>query len=179
MSPSYYVAKNGQTEGPYTLAQMRGMWKQGTLTAVMQYVTEGETEWKPLSQMVKQLEPAPMTLEKRPGRLTWLGLIGTFLFISGALLSFQISIFLFLANLLLGLACFLWLRSEKAKPLPGGGLTAGLALFAVVCIGLAVADWWRVKSSNEARMAVHAESLEIQRRNDKEWKEFEARYKTD
>ena len=53
----YYVIQNGETNGPYTIGQLRAMWNSGTLTGETLYCREGWTEWLPLSAMIEELEP--------------------------------------------------------------------------------------------------------------------------
>jgi GYF domain 2 len=53
----YYVMVDEKQQGPYILAQLRAMWRAGSLTAETQYWFEGQTEWMPLETILELLEP--------------------------------------------------------------------------------------------------------------------------
>jgi|GEM_PF-2335116 len=59
---------NEQQTGPYTAAQLREMWKAGTITSETLYWREGMTEWQPLSGILHELEskPAPPAVSPPP-----------------------------------------------------------------------------------------------------------------
>ncbi|GAA5137461.1 hypothetical protein GCM10023213_14200 [Prosthecobacter algae] len=186
MTPTYYIARNGQTEGPFTLTQLRGMWKQGALNLAMQFMPQGESEWKPLADLQPVLEPKPYTLEKSPGHLTPLGIAGVFIFGLLAIASYQvplpsmvINVIIFLFNLLVAVGCYLWVRSEKARPMPGGALGYAAITVALVCFVLGAADWWRVRKENEDRLRMKAMEQQILRDSKKEWDEWVKRTSRD
>ncbi len=54
---SYYIIQNEETKGPYTLGQLRSMWSAGSITSNTMHCQEGDTEWRPLSAIVRELEP--------------------------------------------------------------------------------------------------------------------------
>lgn len=49
----YYLWKNEQQVGPYTLDQLKSMWNSGTITTETMYWFEGLTEWIPLGVLVE------------------------------------------------------------------------------------------------------------------------------
>jgi TM2 domain-containing membrane protein YozV len=54
---SYYILQNDETKGPYTLGQLRSMWSSGSITTKTMHCQEGDSEWRPLSGIVRELEP--------------------------------------------------------------------------------------------------------------------------
>jgi hypothetical protein len=56
----FYLWLNGKAEGPFTLDQLRGMWKIGRVNALTQVCIEGDQEWTPLEWMEEQLNPKPV-----------------------------------------------------------------------------------------------------------------------
>lgn len=54
----YYLGKNGQQTGPFTVEQLQGMVAGGQLTAADLLWTEGMSEWKPASTLLPSLFPA-------------------------------------------------------------------------------------------------------------------------
>lgn len=65
MDTLYYIARDGEQQGPYTVTQLRNMWQSGTITAHTQYWFEGAASWQPLIRIRTLLEgeqgraPAP------------------------------------------------------------------------------------------------------------------------
>ncbi|MDR1305515.1 MAG: DUF4339 domain-containing protein [Verrucomicrobiales bacterium] len=45
----YYLHLDGVVKGPYALAQVQGMWRNGTLTMDTLCLQEGTDEWMPLT----------------------------------------------------------------------------------------------------------------------------------
>lgn len=56
MDNPYYLLIKDETQGPFTLHQVRAMWNAGTLTGVTFFTRPGMTEWKPLLDMQNELE---------------------------------------------------------------------------------------------------------------------------
>jgi hypothetical protein len=55
----FFLAENGATRGPFTLAQLKSMWGSGALTGRMLYWQQGFDEWRPLSTIAEALERRP------------------------------------------------------------------------------------------------------------------------
>lgn len=53
----YYIIEGSETRGPYTTGQLRGMWNTGSITGKTMHCPEGDSEWRPLSSILHQLEP--------------------------------------------------------------------------------------------------------------------------
>jgi hypothetical protein len=53
---SYYLLLNDEQKGPYTIGQLRAMWRSGAITADAQYWEDGLTEWLPVSSLADQLD---------------------------------------------------------------------------------------------------------------------------
>ena len=53
----YYLHRDGTQTGPFTIGQLRSMWQSGSITAQVQYWFEGATEWRPLINILRLLEP--------------------------------------------------------------------------------------------------------------------------
>ena len=53
----YYILQEDETKGPYTIGQLRGMWNMGSITGKTMHCQEGDSEWRPLSTILHQLEP--------------------------------------------------------------------------------------------------------------------------
>jgi len=51
---SYYIAESGETQGPYSRAQLKSMWDQGLITSDTQYWTEGMDDWHLLSNLLEE-----------------------------------------------------------------------------------------------------------------------------
>jgi len=45
MPDDYYIAKAGETEGPYSKAQLKSMWDCGLITSDTQYWRQGVDDW--------------------------------------------------------------------------------------------------------------------------------------
>jgi TM2 domain-containing membrane protein YozV len=59
----HYVILDGQTAGPYTIGQMRHMWREGRIHAETQHFMDGYAEWLPLHVFAADLDdPAPAAL---------------------------------------------------------------------------------------------------------------------
>jgi GYF domain 2/RDD family len=61
----YYTYRNGQQAGPYTFAQVRSMWRVGSLDAATLYFTAGMTEWKPLLDLAPDLDDPALSSPPR------------------------------------------------------------------------------------------------------------------
>jgi len=55
----YYLWLNETQAGPYTLQQVQSLWSAGQITALTLYWQEGKTDWKPLGDIISEIEPAP------------------------------------------------------------------------------------------------------------------------
>lgn len=64
----YLISDNGQTQGPFTITQLRSMWHSGAVTGETLYCEEGSDVWLHLRVLEQQLEEqsAPTT----PSRTT-------------------------------------------------------------------------------------------------------------
>jgi hypothetical protein len=59
---SYYLLLNSEQKGPYTIGQLRAMWRSGAVTSDTQYWEDGLTEWLPVSTLADQLDaPEPQS----------------------------------------------------------------------------------------------------------------------
>ena len=54
---SYYLSLNDQVTGPYTVAQMRSMWRNGTITTETPVRGPSQQEWAPADKMRAVFEP--------------------------------------------------------------------------------------------------------------------------
>ena len=65
----YYVVIDGVTRGPYSLFQLRCMWKDGQITEETQYAEEGGDVWLHLRVLEDELEGAqPFSASNIPNR---------------------------------------------------------------------------------------------------------------
>jgi hypothetical protein len=53
---SFYIRVEDQSKGPYTLQQLREMWKKGAVNSKTTYCEEGGTQWRSLAMMQMVLE---------------------------------------------------------------------------------------------------------------------------
>lgn len=53
---SFYIRADEQSKGPYTLQQLRAMWKKGAVSSKTTYCEEGGTQWRSLAMMQMVLE---------------------------------------------------------------------------------------------------------------------------
>lgn len=56
VADSFWVHKANEQCGPYTLAQLQNMWRNGLVTQATLYWQHGFEEWFPLSTMIESLE---------------------------------------------------------------------------------------------------------------------------
>jgi len=56
MITSYYVSKDGETNGPLTISQLRSMWSQGRLTLTHQVSVNDVDSWSPITSILPELE---------------------------------------------------------------------------------------------------------------------------
>ena len=54
----YIIGDAGETKGPYSLGQLRHMWRDGRVSSHTLYCEEGYSEWLPLSAL-SELEDQP------------------------------------------------------------------------------------------------------------------------
>jgi GYF domain 2 len=45
MPDDYYIAKAGETKGPYSKARLKSMWDRGLITSDTEYWREGMDDW--------------------------------------------------------------------------------------------------------------------------------------
>jgi hypothetical protein len=65
-SETFYHLRLGQQEtGPFTLGQLRSMWQSGAITADTAYRFDPSSDWQPLIQLRRVLEPAPTSAAPR------------------------------------------------------------------------------------------------------------------
>lgn len=76
--PLYYLTVKSKVTGPFAAEQIRGMWKNGTITADAQICEVGSEEWRPVQQVAQASRAATSFIAA--GNLTVLGRIGTPLF---------------------------------------------------------------------------------------------------
>jgi hypothetical protein len=57
VASSYFIEQDGESKGPYTIGQLRSMWNMGGITGKTMHCQEGDSEWRPLSTILEQLEP--------------------------------------------------------------------------------------------------------------------------
>jgi hypothetical protein len=64
----YYVLINDQEEGPYSVNELRQMWKKGKINGDTLHAVSGMAEWSPLNDMRDQLQapskPSAATVPK-------------------------------------------------------------------------------------------------------------------
>jgi len=53
----YYIFQDEAQKGPFTISQLRAMWGSGALTVNTLHCEEGSEEWRPLSNLLRVLEP--------------------------------------------------------------------------------------------------------------------------
>jgi TM2 domain-containing membrane protein YozV len=58
---NYYILEGEDTKGPFTIGQLRAMWNSGSITRKTLHCIEGDEAWRPLSDILRQLEPSPLT----------------------------------------------------------------------------------------------------------------------
>ncbi len=61
MSKQYFIAREGEQAGPYTLEQIQQMQAADQLLPSDMAWTEGQADWLPLSQIVGDMPPPPPT----------------------------------------------------------------------------------------------------------------------
>ena len=54
---NYYLYRNKEWQGPYSMGQLRSMWHSGALTTDTYYRQDDPGEWFQLSALAEQLEP--------------------------------------------------------------------------------------------------------------------------
>ena len=72
----YYLWLDEKQAGPYTLAQLRGMWTHGVITGDQLFWQEGNSDWQPLAhtpELVSSLSVLPG--RSAPPPLAWRGLL--------------------------------------------------------------------------------------------------------
>ncbi|MEQ1858462.1 MAG: NINE protein [Chthoniobacteraceae bacterium] len=57
----YYIYRNDEQHGPYSVGQLRSMWKSGTITGDVPYRYADSDEWIPLSTISDELEGPTQT----------------------------------------------------------------------------------------------------------------------
>ncbi len=63
MDVSYHLWLENEAKGPYTLGQLRAMWKSGQITSENQFTTDAGETWRPLSDLLASLEPPPVPVK--------------------------------------------------------------------------------------------------------------------
>lgn len=176
---TYNIRKNGRTEGPFTLAQMRAMWMAGSITGDMPCELAMSNQWQPLALMAPLLEApeaAPAKagiLTRSPGSLTVIGWLGCFLFWTMGLAAFLalpmsgnviVELVLFFAGSLfsfLGVICYLRARRERA----GSAGMMSLWLLAPLMVLAAVIGVFARHAQQEVVARREAEQAAQARRN--------------
>ena len=64
----YYIYKDDQQIGPFTLGQLRSMWTSGTLTADTLFWHEGAIDWLPLRTITDTLEHTEAPKQATPSK---------------------------------------------------------------------------------------------------------------
>lgn len=59
MTDAYHLALGGQSAGPFTLEQVRGMWQTGRVTAATLFWRPGDPAWQPLGEIAFALGSTP------------------------------------------------------------------------------------------------------------------------
>ena len=62
----YYMYRKGQQAGPYTLGQIKSMWRVGNLDPATLLFTAGMTEWKPLPDLAPHLDDSGPSSPETP-----------------------------------------------------------------------------------------------------------------
>lgn len=68
MAEGWYLARQGQRQGPYSPAQVRAMLTGGQLQPGDMLLPEGTTKWLTLDQARNQLQPPPSAAPEQPAR---------------------------------------------------------------------------------------------------------------
>jgi len=55
-SDQFYLTRDSQQQGPFTLSQLQSMWRNGLITAADYYWQDGFAEWLPITTIQNQLE---------------------------------------------------------------------------------------------------------------------------
>ena len=63
MNDHYWLSSGSDQRGPFTLCQLQGMWRSGSITADAFYFTEGLDEWAPISILSVLLDPPAPTAQ--------------------------------------------------------------------------------------------------------------------
>ncbi len=138
---TYHIAVADQVSGPYTITQIRNMWRSGSITADAQVCKSGTEFWVPIHTLV-----TPSL--KASGHMTKLGMIGVVMFgvmalpalLAGALIAG-------VPLLLLSALCYLKARSDDAPQTP----LRSIVLMLVAGLGIIIAGaayWWRLSQDD-------------------------------
>lgn len=151
MSATFYLDRDGQPDGPFTLGQLKSMWSSGAIKADSLIAEAGADQWRPVTELSAELEaPSPVAVVKQdafaplhtpiqgklPGRLTLLGKIGLVVGLLSA--PFVLPTGAGVPGVLLGVVAFLWCRTEKkAAPIT----LSQVALLGIALVALAAMGW--------------------------------------
>lgn len=58
----YYIFQNEEQKGPFTISQLKMMWGTGAITTQTLYWQDGFSEWRPLSEIIDEIEPSPSSV---------------------------------------------------------------------------------------------------------------------
>ena len=61
MGDEFYLWQDEKQKGPYTLFQIREMWRAGNITGEALFWQEGNLEWQSISELRELLEPPKTT----------------------------------------------------------------------------------------------------------------------
>lgn len=67
---NYYIRKNGEVKGPYSVEQLRAMRRSGAFTKDTMFCAETSGDWHSLQQFVNYLDSMPSTEIQTAGK-TW------------------------------------------------------------------------------------------------------------
>jgi TM2 domain-containing membrane protein YozV len=57
MNVKHHLLIDGEQKGPYTLGQLQGMWRNGTITSETLHHMDGYADWMPLEIIMDDLDP--------------------------------------------------------------------------------------------------------------------------
>src|SRR5687767_14895446 len=54
---TYYIERNGEQRGPYSMGQLEQMWAAGSITADSNYWTQGMVQWASITDLLDKRAP--------------------------------------------------------------------------------------------------------------------------
>jgi hypothetical protein len=66
---NFYILQNNETQGPYTMGQIRSMWDSGAIASEALFCREGDSAWQPLKHEL-ELPPAAASSSEAAAQTT-------------------------------------------------------------------------------------------------------------